>query len=278
MSSPLFSIITTTFNQRSMNRLFAKRVQEYTRGRYELIVVDNGSTDGSIEYFESVGAKIVRNDGNYSYPYCQNRGAERAAGDYLVFANNDIIVSPRWDERVHLVMKTHELDVAACCATDRMETDERTRKQQWKWRWVREPLSRISTSEQMLARMHRLMYGDWEKFSERRFLEFGTEVKEGIAGCNVIFTRRGWDLLRPWDERINAGDFDVFLRAKERQMQKGDIQPPHLLLGIYFHHFIRLTARQVYPPYADRAKLVKLEEKWEKPYVNELLKQTDMRI
>lgn len=278
MATPRLSIITTVLNQRSMNQLFVASLREYTKAPYELIVVDNGSTDGSLEYFASIGAKIIRNDGNYSYPYCQNRGAELAVGEYLVFANNDIIVSPRWDERVHLVMNTHGLDVAACCATDRMESDERTKKQQRKWRWVREPLSRISTSEKMLRRMHRFMYGNWEKCSERRFADFGTSVKEGIAGCNVIFTRRGWELLKPWDERINAGDFDVFLRTKERQKQNGDIKPPHLMLGIYFHHFIRLTARQSYPPYADEAKLVRLEEKWEKSYVNELLRETDMRI
>jgi glycosyltransferase involved in cell wall biosynthesis len=278
MPAPVLSIITTVYNQLAMNRMFVAFLKKFTRTPYELIVVDNGSTDGSVEYFSSVGARIIRNSGNYSYPYCQNRGAEQAVGEYLAFANNDIIVSPRWDERVRLVMTTHGLDVAACCATDRMENDERTRKQQWKWRWVREPLSCISTSEKMLQRMHRLMYGDWEKYSERRFAKFGTNVKEGIAGCNVIFTRRGWELLKPWDERINAGDFDVFLRAKERQQRFGDIKPPHLLLGIYFHHFIRLTARQSYPPYADKAKLIRLEEKWEKTYVNELLKETDMRI
>jgi glycosyltransferase involved in cell wall biosynthesis len=278
MATPLLSIITTVFNQRSMNQVFVESLREFTKAPYELIVVDNGSTDGTLAYFTSVGAKIVRNDGNYSYPVCQNRGAELATGEYLVFANNDIIVAPRWDEHVPLVMRTHGLDVGACCATDRMESDERTRKQQRRWRWIREPLSRISTSEEMLRRMHRLMYGDWAKYSEDRFAAFDTSVKEGIAGCNVIFTRRGWELLKPWDERINAGDFDLFLRAKERQMQKRDLKPPHLLLGIYFHHFIRLTARQTYPPYVDKANMIRLEDKWEKAYVNDLLRETDMRI
>lgn len=48
----MISIITSIYNQRSMNELFYKSLIENTHNHFELIVVDNKSTDGSAEFFQ----------------------------------------------------------------------------------------------------------------------------------------------------------------------------------------------------------------------------------
>ncbi|WP_290660183.1 hypothetical protein, partial [Aquabacterium sp.] len=42
----------------------------------------------------------------------------------------------------------------------------------------------------------------------------------------------------------------------------GDIRPMHIALDCFVHHYIRLTIKGGYPPFADRENLISLEAKW----------------
>jgi GT2 family glycosyltransferase len=137
----MLSIITAIYNLRDMNRLYYESLKKYTFHPFELIIVDNGSTDGSLEYFASKpDVKIIKNDGNYSYPYCQNIGIKHAKYNMYVFMNNDIVVSKHWDKHALEIMKTHNLDVATCVATDRIESEETTYRNRKRWKHIRIPL------------------------------------------------------------------------------------------------------------------------------------------
>ncbi|MDD2962187.1 MAG: glycosyltransferase [Muribaculaceae bacterium] len=72
----MITIITAIYNQLPMNKLYWEYLNRYTTVPYELIIVDNGSTDGSLEFFQNLEkyypVTVIANDGNYSYPYCQN--------------------------------------------------------------------------------------------------------------------------------------------------------------------------------------------------------------
>lgn len=65
---------------------------------YELIVVDNGSTDGTAEFLAQLGGdvRIVTNAENVGFAKACNQGAALAKGKYLVFLNNDTIPQPGW--------------------------------------------------------------------------------------------------------------------------------------------------------------------------------------
>ena len=63
----MISIITAIYNQRSVNELFWHYLKLYTHFPFELIIIDNNSNDGSADFFESIGATVIRNQGNYSY-------------------------------------------------------------------------------------------------------------------------------------------------------------------------------------------------------------------
>lgn len=64
------------------------------KGGHEVLVVDNGSTDGSLKFLRSrfPSVKIVALDRNMGIAPAHNIGARKATGDVLVFLNNDIML------------------------------------------------------------------------------------------------------------------------------------------------------------------------------------------
>ena len=84
---------------------------KHTRAPYELILVDNASTDGTVEYLASVASEVnhrdteaqrrvvvIRNETNRGFAAGCNQGLGRARGEYLVLLNNDTVVTPNWLE------------------------------------------------------------------------------------------------------------------------------------------------------------------------------------
>jgi len=67
-----------------------------------------------------------------------------------------------------------------------------------------------------------------------------------------------------WDERIQGADWDLFIRTKKRSVEAGDIKPCHIALGVFIHHYIRMTVKYAVKPtpFADLDKMVELRDKW----------------
>ncbi len=97
-----YSLITLSYNklactQRCLSALITDSVVD---GPWEMIVVDNGSTDGSGEWCNTalvalgkacgVPVTVLHNPGNIGCSYSRNRAIALARGEYLVFADNDI--------------------------------------------------------------------------------------------------------------------------------------------------------------------------------------------
>jgi GT2 family glycosyltransferase len=101
MSESLVSIVVPAWNNLALNRQCVRSVYAATAaGSYELIVVDNGSTDGSREFFlgeERAGRlRVVCNPANLGFARACNLGAAQARGEHLLFLNNDTIALPGW--------------------------------------------------------------------------------------------------------------------------------------------------------------------------------------
>jgi GT2 family glycosyltransferase len=258
----MISIITAIYNQRAMNELYWEKLKQYTHYPFELIIIDNGSTDGSADFFESVGAKVIRNRDNYSYPHSQNQGIAVAQYDHLAFLNNDIIVSPDWDKYLLESMQKNSLEVATVCGIEQVENAAATKKLKRRWKRVKNLLGLFGYSRFTLKLMHRWMYGDWAKFCMTRRVAFSGVVKEGFVGNTVMIHRSALSKIGLWDERLQAADFDLYLRTKQRAAQFADIKPVHICLDVFVHHYIRLSFKGGYPPFVDRANLIGINDKW----------------
>ncbi len=93
-------IIIPAFNQLTYCRLCIESIQANTYYPYHLILVDNGSTDGVAEYFDSIpNATLIHNKTNRGFAAAINQGIACAKGPVLLL-NSDTIVPPGWLKRL----------------------------------------------------------------------------------------------------------------------------------------------------------------------------------
>ncbi|MGB8427382.1 MAG: glycosyltransferase [Desulfobacterales bacterium] len=105
---PLISIIILTFNQVEYTQKCLESIFKHTPELFELIIVDNGSTDGTVGYMQSeildkhgdVKISIIKNTENKGFAGGINQGIAASTGDYVLLLNNDVVVTPGWLERL----------------------------------------------------------------------------------------------------------------------------------------------------------------------------------
>lgn len=80
----------------------------------EIIIVDNASTDNSVQWVKSnyPNIQLIENDKNHGYAGGCNIGADSASGEYLIFLNNDTIQEKNWISVLVNTMKSNP-EVAA---------------------------------------------------------------------------------------------------------------------------------------------------------------------
>ena len=278
------SIITAVHNGLAINKIFVAYLEKYTFNPYELIIIDNNSLDGSLEYFHSKGAIIIENKQNYSYPVCQNQGIKQANGNFLFFLNNDVIVSPNWDKNLIETAKQNNLDTLSASGIENMGSVRLTKSLSRKWKLIKNPFSLIGFNYYSLKIMFFLMYNNWELFCKNKFDNNKYKVIEGIVGDNVMMTKNAILKMGLWDEKIQAADWDFFMRSKKRSMTVGDMKPCHVALGVYIHHYGKMTLKYgIKKPrsFADSDNIIELSDKWTEEEISkyhpnkEMLKSLD---
>jgi len=97
------SILVVSYNTREMTRACLQSVYEETKDcSFEVIVVDNASTDGSAEMIatEFPDATLLALDENLGFGRANNLAAESALGDYYLLLNSDTVVLDRAVDRL----------------------------------------------------------------------------------------------------------------------------------------------------------------------------------
>ncbi|MFB5762020.1 glycosyltransferase family 2 protein [Paenibacillus medicaginis] len=86
-----------TRNQIALTQACLESIRRHTREPYELILVDNGSTDGTLDYLRAQpDVTLIENGENKGFAKGCNQGYARSNGDYIMFLNNDTIVASNW--------------------------------------------------------------------------------------------------------------------------------------------------------------------------------------
>ena len=88
------SIVIVTWNTKKLlSDCIESIVSKKHKVNYEIIIVDNGSTDGTIEYLDNLnskkGFKIIKNSKNEGFAKANNKGIKQARGEYILLLNSD---------------------------------------------------------------------------------------------------------------------------------------------------------------------------------------------
>ena len=94
------SVIVPTYNAETTLPGLLDSISGQIYEDFELIVVDDCSTDNSSSIVQEYPCTLIQSEKNRGPAYCRNRGAQKAQGDILVFTDSDCIVDRNWLDNI----------------------------------------------------------------------------------------------------------------------------------------------------------------------------------
>lgn len=94
------SVIVPTYNAEETLSHLLDSLFSQTHNNFEIIVVDDGSTDGTVAIARDYGCHIIALKQNYGPAHCRNIGAQNVRGDILAFIDSDCRADGRWLENI----------------------------------------------------------------------------------------------------------------------------------------------------------------------------------
>ncbi len=92
----------------------------------EVIVVDNGSADGSLEYLrdEHPDVRVIALGTNTGFAHAANRGLQAARGEMVALVNTDVVLAPDWLRRIAAALREHPAAASVACKMLSLERPE----------------------------------------------------------------------------------------------------------------------------------------------------------
>lgn len=99
------SVIVVSYNTKKLTKSTIESFYDNVKISFEMIVVDNGSTDGSIEMLQKLKKKlnnlvIIESNSNLGFGMANNLAATKAKGRYLLFVNSDTITTTNYPKKM----------------------------------------------------------------------------------------------------------------------------------------------------------------------------------
>jgi GT2 family glycosyltransferase/tetratricopeptide (TPR) repeat protein len=217
MPEPLTSLVILCCNEADCTRLCLEGVLRHTTPPYELVLVDNGSTDATPALLEGFRhrpgperVEVIHNDTNLGYPAGCNQALRRARGEYVVLLNNDVVVTPVWLDGL---LRTARGEGAGLVG----------------------PVSNYASPPQLVPAAYADL-ASLDAFALGRHREYAGGVLRvpRLTGFCLLVEREVFERVGLLDERFGPGFFDdddLCLRAARAGFRMA------VALDVYVHHF-----------------------------------------
>lgn len=156
----LTSIIVLTHNQVEYTRLCLDSIRARTASPHELIVVDNASTDGTLDYLKSLSdVQVISNRENRGFAAGCNQGIAAARGTEILLLNNDTVVPSGWLERLKRALNSDSsIGMAGPCSNfvsggQQVAVDYRDLDglEEFAQKWAKENEGRIDDTDRLVG-------------------------------------------------------------------------------------------------------------------------------
>lgn len=214
LSIIIISFNTKEFIKNCLSSIFENTSKDF---EYEIIIVDNGSTDGTVYELSSIkmrhpNVKIIEKHENLGFSKACNIGVKASNGKYLLFLNSDTLVYKNTLEEMVAFMDYHSEAGAATCyvALPNGKLDDASHRgfpTPWRALGYFSGLASLFPHSEMLNGYH-LAYKELDNVHEI----------EALAGAFIIVRKEAGEQIKWWDEDyfFYGEDIDFCYRLKEK--------------------------------------------------------------
>ena len=227
----LISVIVPTYNRAKVIHRAINSVRNQAFGGWECIIVDDGSTDNSLEVIQ----KLIENDDRFCLitnerkkgaPGARNTGILKAQGEYVVLFDSDNVMHPEFLEKEYNKITREKVDICGCFSTI---IDEKTGSAIGKFCWegyghihsdILRGKSYFDNSSTMIKREKLLGIGLLDEDCPS-FQEWDTHIRlSGISTYSTIkeelvdYYRGGSDTISKSQKRSILGQLYILKKFK----------------------------------------------------------------
>jgi GT2 family glycosyltransferase len=188
------SIIIPTYNRIDLLQRCVESIRQHTALPYEIVIVDNASTDGTGDWCRREGIIFLSMPKNEGFTIACNKGLQLCSGDTIVLLNNDTVVTDNWLSNMHNALCSSK-DVGIVGPV----TNYASGSQQ-----VNYPFEDLAEFQRIASQVNRSDSSKWRRV-------------ERIVGICFVFKRSLMETIGLLDERFSPGhyeDDDFCLRTR----------------------------------------------------------------
>ena len=185
----LLSIIVPVYNVKPYLKKCVESIINQTYTNLQIILVDDGSTDGSQNICDEFAQKdsriVVIHKENGGLSTARNMGMDKAKGEYIAFVDSDDWLEPNMYEALISQLEKHEADIVACsfyeCKGDEKKAVGDSKN------------IRVIDTEEIFINKNQLRFLVWNKVFRRSFVEemrfVPGQVYEDFHFCRQVFLK-----------------------------------------------------------------------------------------